>query len=263
GKNFSAALTAASEAEVGASAASKVATENCAWKVNTVKEKINLKAKTALVREKAALVCAVNLFNEMYEDLPQTNSEALKRMAENAALLMRNQAKPEARIFTVEPGVPQSGHFISFLRSAFLEMDRAPLSPCTHSEACPMPGGKSVGGKSGGKAKARWCHFAFDTADAPKELIRLSSAAGIPKERLVLSYLLVGAEKAHNSQARETAQTAEQVAQATQTQVRVISDAFPLPSNKYGRYGCSSEGLVLLTGDKISVEKAASGELVQ
>jgi hypothetical protein len=232
--------------------------EECAWKVNTVREKINLKTKTALARKKAALVCAVNFFNEIYEDLPHTNSEALKRAACDAALLMHNQATPEAVILTLEPGVPQSGQFISLLRSAFLELDRPPLSPCPHSETCPMPGGKTAFGKTAfGKAnsktvntKNRWCHFAYTSEDAPKELCRLSAAAGIPKERLVLSYLLAGAQK----QGQKQTKTAEKV--------RVISDAFALPGNKSGRYGCCSDGLVLITGNKSRIEKITSGELV-
>jgi hypothetical protein len=190
----------------------------------------------------------VNLFNEAYEDLPHNNSEALRRMAANIALLMHNQASPEACILTVEPGVPQSGHFISLLRSAFLEMGRSPLSPCPHSEACPMPGGKSA------NIKKRWCHFAFAAREAPKELQRLSAAAGIPKERLVFSYLLAGAQT--------QTQTASQTAVKTAENVRVISDAFALPDKKFGRYGCCSGGLVLLTGDKGRVEKIASGDLV-
>jgi hypothetical protein len=218
--------------------------ENCEWKVITVKENINLKTKTPPARKKkAALVCAVNLFNEAYEDLPHSNSEALRRMAENTALLTHNLAAPDACILTVEPGVPQSGHFISLLRSAFLELGRHPLSPCPHSGDCPMPGGKTANNKK------RWCHFAFAAQDAPKELCRLSSAAGIPKERLVFSYLLAGAQ---------TGTTAARAAE----KVRVISDSFPLPEKKYGRYGCCAAGLVLLTGDKSRVEKIASGELV-
>jgi len=246
GKKFFAALSAQ---ETGGE-------DECAWKVTCVREKINLKTKTALARKKAALISAVNFFNEMYEDLPHTNSEALKRAASDAALLMHNQAVPEARILTVEPGVPQSGQFISLLRSAFLELDRPPLSPCPHSETCPMPGGKTAFGKTtGGKAnsktfnaKNRWCHFAYTTADAPKELCRLSAAAGIPKERLVLSYLLAGAYKEKQKHAAE--------------KTRVISDAFPLPDDKFGRYGCCSDGLVLLSGNKSRIEKMASGELV-
>jgi hypothetical protein len=232
--------------------------EECAWKVNTVREKINLKSKTALARKKAALVCAVNFFNEIYEDLPHTNSEALKRAASDAAILMQNQAAPEARILTLEPGVPQSGQFISLLRSAFLELGRPPLSPCPHSETCPMPGGKAAFGKAGGKTntKNRWCHFAYAATDAPKELCRLSAAAGRPKERLVLSYLLAGAQK------QAKAAHASQAAQPAAEKVRVISDAFPLPGNKSGRYGCCSDGLVLITGNKSSMEKITSGELV-
>jgi hypothetical protein len=229
----------------------------CAWKVTYVREKINLKTKTALARKKAVLVCAVNFFNEIYEDLPHTNSEALKRAACDAALLTHNQAAAEARILTVEPGVPQSGQFISLLRSAFLELGRPPLSPCPHSETCPMPGGKATLGKANSKtvnAKKRWCHFAYSADDAPKELCRLSAAAGIPKERLVLSYLLAGAQKEGQKQAK-TAQHAVE-------KVRVISDAFALPDNKFGRYGCCSDGLVLLTGNRSSMEKIVSGELV-
>jgi len=231
--------------------------ENCAWKINTVKEKINVKAKTALARKKAALVCAVNFFNEVYEDLPHNNNEGLRRMAVEIALFMHNQAATDARILTVEPGVPQSGHFISFLRSAFLELNRPPLSPCAHSAACPMPGGKNA------NIKKRWCHFAFETTDAPKELHRLSAAAGIPKERLVLSYLLAGAQiqsKQVSSKQASSKQVSEQKTEAEK--VRVISDMFALPNNKFGRYGCCSDGLVLLTGDKIRIEKIASGELV-
>jgi len=226
--------------------------ENCAWKVTSVREKINLKTKTALARKKAALVCAVNFFNEIYEDLPHTNSEALKRAACDASLLMHNQAEPEARILTLEPGVPQSGQFISFLRSAFLELGRPPLSPCPHSETCPIPGGKAAFGKKANSktvnTKNRWCHFAYTSADAPKELCRLSAAAGIPKERLVLSYLLAGAQK-------QVSKSAEKV--------RVISDAFSLPDNKSGRYGCCSDGLVLITGNKSRIEKITSGDLLQ
>jgi len=227
--------------------------ENCAWKVTAVREKINLKAKTALARKKAVLVCAVNFFNEIYEDLPHTNFEALKRAASDASLLMHNQAAPEAVILTVEPGVPQSGQFIGFLRSAFLELGRPPLSPCPHSETCPMPGGKAAFGKTV-NTKNRWCHFAYTATDAPKELCRLSAAAGIPKERLVLSYLLAGAQKQGQKQTK-TAQTAAE-------KVRVISDAFALPDNKSGRYGCCQDGLVLITGNKSRIEKIASGELV-
>jgi ribosomal protein RSM22 (predicted rRNA methylase) len=211
------------------------------WKIHLLREDIDIRRPDIpQKRKKASLVCAVNILNEIYEHLPHSNIEGLKRMAANAARLMHNEALASASILTVEPGVPQSGRFISFLRAAFLKLERPPASPCAHAAACPMPGGKS-----------RWCHFAFETSCAPKELHRLSSAAGVPKERLVLSYLLTGAVSSQQKKAAKTG-----------GKTRVISDAFPLPDSRFGRYGCSAQGLVLLTGEKRSVEKLASHSLV-
>jgi hypothetical protein len=210
------------------------------WKIHLIRGNIDTRAKVGARRsgKPSALVCAVNVFNELYEDLPHSDTEGLARIAAAGARVMRGYAAPSAFILTVEPGVPRSGQFISLLRSAFLEIDRPPLSPCPHIGACPFPGGKK-----------RWCHFAFETGTAPKELLRLSTAAGIPKERLVLSYLLTGPVMG------DYTVHASNVA-------RVISDAFPLPNNRFGRYGCSERGLVLLTGEKNSVEKTVSGSLV-
>jgi hypothetical protein len=44
--------------------------------------------------------------------------------------------------------------------------------------------------------------------------------------------------------------------------VRIISDAFPVPPGRYGRYGCSGKGLLLATGGQQVVEKLQSGALV-
>jgi ribosomal protein RSM22 (predicted rRNA methylase) len=211
---------------------------NSPWKINLVKEDIDFR-KPHVTRKKktASLVCAVNMFNEIYENIPHNNTEGLKRMAANTARIMHEQAAQNAFILTVEPGVPRSGHFISFLRNAFLELGRNPLSPCPHTQACPVSGGK------------RWCHFAFVTADAPQELHRLSEAAGIPKERLVFSFLLTG-EAGKNQVETELEKT------------RIISDAFPLPDNLFGRYGCCAKGLVLVTGKRNRIEKIVSGSLI-
>lgn len=224
--------------------------ESVMWKINIIKEDIDIRRNVMRKRKKAALVCAVNMFNEIYETLSHNNTGGLKSMAVKAAQAMHNEALPDASILTVEPGVPQAGRFISFLRSAFMELERPPVSPCPHTETCPFT---ADGGKT------RWCHFAFETDNAPKELHRLSTAAKLPKERLVFSFLLTGGA---SSQSR---------AEKTGEKVRVISDMFPLSemiherSNKrlsFGRYGCSAQGLVLLTGEKSSIEKISSLSLV-
>ncbi|MCL1957987.1 MAG: small ribosomal subunit Rsm22 family protein [Spirochaetes bacterium] len=204
------------------------------WKINLIRDNIDIR-RVARKGNKSALVCAVNLFNEIYESLPHSDTEGLKHTADNAAQLMSDMALKDGSILTVEPGVPQSGRFISFLRTAFLETDMQPLSPCTHSSVCPFSGNKK-----------RWCHFAYETFDAPKELQQLSAAAALPKERLVFSYLLTSATAKIN----------------TKNKLRVISDSFPLPQNRFGRYGCCSKGLVLLAGERKHIEKIFCGSLI-
>jgi len=201
------------------------------WNIHPVREDIDLRQANITRKFKpASLVCAVNVFNEIYETLSHNNVDGLRRMAANAARLLRGLSSDKASILTVEPGVPRSGHFISFLRASLLESGLTPASPCTHALACPL-------------TKKRWCHFAFEAPDVPKELLRLSAAAGLPKERLVFSFLLTGAHK-------------------KEEKTRVISDAFPLPGKRYGRYGCGSQGLVLLSGDRNRMEETASLNLV-
>ena len=209
---------------------------NIPWKINLVREDIDIRKDTLRKEKQASLVCAINLFNEIYEKIPHSNIEKLKQLAGNTARLMNNLAKTDAYILTVEPGVPQSGRFISLLRNEFIKMGRPPLSPCTHQENCP----------SAGIGEKRWCHFVFETTDVSKELLRLSAAAGLPKERLVLSYLLTGKMPKKREKGA----------------LRVISDAFSLPQNRFGRYGCSAEGLVLLSGEKRHIEKIVSGSFV-
>ncbi|MCL2721177.1 MAG: small ribosomal subunit Rsm22 family protein [Treponema sp.] len=232
------------------------------WKINLIKEDINFikPIRSALLkRKKANLVSAVNIFNEVYESLPFNNSEGLKQIAANAAAFLNNEALQNAGILTVEPGVPQSGKFISFLRDALIKLNRLPASPCTHTAACPLSvrplaGGQSkvIRGRNWIDTKKRWCHFAFETFDAPHDLRRLSAAAKLPKDRLVLSFLLT-----QNSKGDKKEQLAAEISDA-----RVISDAFPLPQNKFGRYGCSNQGLILITGEKSRMENLHSLSLV-
>jgi len=203
------------------------------WKINLIRDDIDIRRITRKENQ-SKLVCAVNLFNEIYGSLPHSDSEGLKHIADNAAQFMAGMALKNGSILTVEPGVPQSGRFISFLRTSLMRMGMQPLSPCTHTSACTFFANKK-----------RWCHFAYETFDAPKELQQLSAAAELPKERLVFSYLLTAAAKKSN----------------TENKLRVISDAFPLPQNRFGRYGCCSKGLVLLAGERKSIEKISCGSL--
>jgi hypothetical protein len=195
-------------------------------------------------RSPPTLVCAINVFNEIYRKIPAADREGIQKAAAFSARLLDSCAAESGSILVVEPGVPFSGEFISCLRSALLEKNRFPRSPCPHCETCPFPGGVS------GAGKKRWCHFACDTEDAPVALHRLSAAAGIPKDRAVLSFLYAGGSHDGNSRSPEG------------EPVRIISEAFPLSDGQFGRYGCSRQGLILAVGKRFVMEACVSGALV-
>jgi len=221
--------------------------KNVLWKINLIKEDIDIRlVKGAKKRKPASLVCSVNMFNEIYENLSHNDTEGLRQTAKNAAKTLCNEAAKDAPILTVEPGVPQSGKFISLLRDALMNLGHSPSAPCTHTAACPLSNGatKMIKGRNWIDTKKRWCHFAYETADTPKELRKLSAAAKLPKDRLVFSYLFTGSPTAKKGEAR------------------IISDAFPLPYNRFGRYACCERGLILVTGEKERIENTASGSVV-
>ncbi|GHV78699.1 hypothetical protein AGMMS49944_04900 [Spirochaetia bacterium] len=219
----------------------------CPWTIKTIKASLGEPIRFP----KADLVTAVNLFNELFRKLPRTGS--LSAFTEKQTHLLSSLALDSGSILVLEPGVPRCGEFISLLRTAFTAKGRLPLSPCPHGGPCPMPG------------SSKWCHFAFDTADAPAGLHRLSEAAGIPKERAVLSFLLAGPAVPAAAPGVPAASAAPKDA----LPVRLISDAFPLtgegkrpaPTSLHGRYGCSARGLVLVTGKRGEVEGLESGAL--
>ncbi|GAB1481904.1 hypothetical protein MASR2M78_07190 [Treponema sp.] len=181
--------------------------------------------------------------NELFWD----DRSAIAEQAGRKAVFLSALARDDGQILIVEPGIPRSGTFVSALRTAFMPLGRKPLSPCPHVEACPL---------SGGKKGAKWCHFAFDTEDAPARLHKLSTLAHIPKERATLSFLLAG-----NSAAAQPVSSAPS-ASTNQLSVRVVSDSFALPDGSSGRYACSARGLILISGSRRTIEEAESGILL-
>jgi hypothetical protein len=217
---------------------------DCPWTIRTIHGEINQGPRR---REGAALVTALNLYNELSQSVSPGDEAGQRRFAHNQAALLANFAAGGGRLLVVEPGTPPSGHFISLLREALISLGRPPLSPCTHSLACPFP-------------TAKWCHFAFDTEDAPAALRRLSAEAGIPKERASLSFLLAGPRQDKVPPRPAGPETPR----AVQT-VRVISSPFPAgrgPGQTWGRYVCGEGGMALLRGERPFIEAAESGALL-
>jgi hypothetical protein len=218
------------------------------WTLKIIKGPLD----TKLYGKPAKLLTAINVFNEN----PTYGGE-------KAAALLSSRCAEDGSILVVEPGVPQSGAFIAGLRQALRQKGKAPALPCPHGAPCAMPGRLSAIApkaeprlKAG--AKAKWCHFAFDTEDAPAALHRLSATAGIPKERAVLSFLLAGPRAAPSPDIKRDQIAAQSV---DVMPVRIISDMFSL-SEAWGRYGCSEQGLVLIAGNRDRMSRAASGTLI-
>jgi hypothetical protein len=208
-----------------------------AWKIKTIHDSIYMPRLTA------KLVTAVNLFNEV---ISGRNSVEIKK----AAALLAGLCDANGSILVVEPGNPQGGAFISALRSVLLEREKYPASPCPHAGPCPLPG------------KKKWCHFAFETGSVPAILHKLSLAAGIPKERATLSFLLTQPEQPAGIKSWTAGETIN---------VRIISDTFPVSIKnqepRFGCYGCSKKGLVLVTGNPANlgsrINSCTSGALLK
>ena len=224
--------------------------ESRPWVIKTIRGELQTRGSRARlsteIRGKlAAFTAAVNLYNEIYFSFSRRDSERLEEFAEAQARLLTSLT--EGSILVAEPGIPQSGEFISLLRSALMAEGGLPLSPCIHSAACPLPGG----------GREKWCHFNFDTEDAPAALHKLSAQARIPKERAVLSYIFTAGAGAG------TKPSAARRPDALPAAARIISDAFPLDGagmhNSWGRYGCSKDGLVLVSGSRREMELMPSG----
>lgn len=216
---------------------------SCLWKIKTIRGALG----TSIYGESAALVTAVNVYNELFWDDRNDTEKIVKK--EKAYLL--SLVKKDGSLLVVEPGIPRSGEFISRLRESFLS-SAAIEAPCPHREKCPFPGGKRG---------RKWCHFSFDTNDAPSRLHVLSKAAGLPKERAVLSFLFLKIAQPETSP-QET------------LKARIISDSIVLgdfspkqgrtkDEPPHGRYACSSIGMILVAGKKQAIETIPSGTLIE
>ena len=216
----------------------------CPWTIKTIRGEVknygNYRLSTEIRGKPAALTTAINLYNEIFWDFSLGRREKLQHFADCQGHLLSSIT--DGAILVIEPGIPRSGEFISLLRDALYENGHYALAPCTHNNGCPLTGG----------FKKKWCHFAFDTEDAPPSLHKLSEAAGIPKERAVLSFIYTDDHSDSNTRDNTLA-------------ARVCSDAFPIRSedgqNNWGRYACSEKGLVLLYGSRREMESVRAGEL--
>jgi hypothetical protein len=232
------------------------------WKIVTICERIESDFKTP----PANLVTAAFTLNEAVEKIPQADTAALGKLAKKTALRLIKRTEQAGAILIVEPGVPRSAQFLSLLKEAFEELGFFARFPCPLETNCCM---------RGGRRGSKWCHFVFDTDDAPDLLQETSAQAGLPKERAALSFLFLQNVSTGNTSTPLCADSvplpihsAPFSADSAQNRkagcaIRVISEAFRLPENKMGRYCCSPSGLLLIRGAAAVIIRHTSGTLLK
>jgi hypothetical protein len=223
-----------------------LAGENSGWTIKTIRSTLGAK----IAAPGADLVCALNVCNELVQNIDQGDTSKLSERAKHFSFFLEKHLSAAGKILIMEPGVPRSAQFLHYVRNYLLEKNFFIKAPCPSAGRCSMPGGRKG---------QKWCHFTFGTEDAPLPLHKLSALAGLPKEKATLSFLF--AEKP--SAPAEKNQTEKTPPPKSHLNIRVISDSFPLEENRWGRYACSEKELTLLRGEKKSIEKYVSGDFIQ
>lgn len=212
------------------------------WKIIRVKGQFG-----TFIKEKCSFVTCANMFNELDQGSKMPPEFQTKKYFDQLSAY----AAPDAKFLLIEPGVPKAARTLSLLRERFIKSGWQVKAPCPHAGECPMNGFKSYTG-----SKNKWCNFAFSTEDAPARLQKLSSAAKLPKERAVLSFISVVKTDAGGKQSDTKASPSD----AKNLLLRVNSDSFRLPKNRNGFYCCSRLGLTLLASE--NPDDLASGDLI-
>ena len=223
------------------------------WKIIRVKGQMG----TSIKRKAKLLICA-NMFNEVF----QSESRPLDFLAKKYSEDLTRYGDKKTSYLVIEPGIPRSARFISLLRDTFIRKDMTITAPCSHCEICPMDGrllkGPHMNKTADSNRTGKWCNFAFPVKNAPEKLQKLSAAAKIPKERVVLSFVFATPAAEENKGLVKN----ERAAQKSDKTVllRIASDPIRL-SEKIGFYACSRLGLVLYIPKKGQL--TFSGDLVE
>ena len=233
-------------------------TGNEPWQITRIKGESGVS-----LRRRVALVTSANMFNELFWDNPlPLDSQAMHHAEEISAY-----AEPSSSILVIEPGVPRASRFISLMRDALIYIGYKPVSPCPHDGVCPFPGLRN----------GKWCHFVFDTVDAPSKLHKLSDEAGLAKDRAALSFIFAQRKAMPLEAPVESLEAEDEKASSTEIvsrisglfpnlKVRIASDTIKLPDFYTGRYGCSELGMVMVTGTYQAADylkNCSSGTLIE
>ncbi|SBW06530.1 hypothetical protein KL86DPRO_20676 [uncultured delta proteobacterium] len=239
---------------------------DCPWTIELVRGPLE-KVLREFTRP-AALITAGNVLNEIKpsREVPLQNRLAAltRRIASRLA--------DDGRFLAVEPGTRLGGKLMALTRLAAFGARLVPEAPCPHWGPCPMLAERATG----------WCHFSHITGAAPKDLTDLTKRAGLEKDSLSLSCMLLrrvtgeelrrvekhlpnvadddfddewfgGPDEADMDEdgsdgwAEAFAEAGPEMFSAEERNtVRILSDPIRLPGlPEPARYACSARGLVL------------------
>ncbi|MDR1126439.1 MAG: hypothetical protein LBM64_10375, partial [Deltaproteobacteria bacterium] len=241
-------------ASVGPDPGAGAGPEQGPWRLNLLRAPLEQALRKAGSR--VNLITALNVLNE----LPTPRQQSLEDRLSELFASFNRALEPGGGIFLLEPGTRLGGKLVQLMRKLALEEGYAALSPCPHQTACPFL--RHLEGRDkippGPPGPTGWCHFGHGIDGATPELLKLSTAADLRKERLNLSFVLL--RKPGGAPGGEADKTG-----GSGLEARVISEPIRLPGGS-ARYVCTGEGLGLLrgaghipSGAKVAAVKAGAG----
>lgn len=193
------------------------------WRVRLVQDTVV--RGLGKVRGQADLITAANVLNELNWD----REDDLGTQVDRIVRRLSGKVAPGGMLLLVEPGTRLGGRLMAAARLSALENGLLPVSPCPHFGPCPLAAERAPG----------WCHFRASASGAPAWLADLTRTARLVKDEVSVSFLLL-------QKPADEAQVAEIEAARAEKRARVVSDVFPV-DGRPARYGCSPDGLLLLT----------------
>ncbi|WP_418765266.1 hypothetical protein [Mailhella sp.] len=243
------------------------------WTIRTMRASVTQAPRRLYAKPGSLWMISMgNVLNEMEERRAKPGHQIVDRMRElleNAAAMLSD----DGFILSVEPGTRQGGRLIAHLRKSALggveeepeyedltafalreeqagrrfydedddfdDMDDfglppmfTPISPCPHAGRCPMLDRRTTA----------WCHVNAPAEHAPAALKELSARAGLDKDSISLSFLLLRKLREEEEIAAESAPSRRHRVPA-----RIVSDAFVVPGYPgRARYACTPLGLALI-----------------
>jgi len=252
---------------------SSVLTPGSPWTIRTMRASVMQGLHRIHARPGALwMITTGNVLNEMEERRARPGHQMADRMRElleNASAMLCEGGL----ILSVEPGTRQGGRMLTRLRKCALggaeetpeyedltsfalreeqncrrfpeneeEEDDLPefgmfplfrpLAPCPHTGRCPMLDRRSTA----------WCHVNAPAEHAPSPLRELSARAGLDKDSVSLSFLLL-----KKLEEGEELPTGTERPKCRTLRARIVSEAFIVPGYPgRARYACTEAGLGLI-----------------